>query len=71
VVKLVLYDKKIILKYKLKTSDTLQNYYLPFISLPKKKIFKIFKLIQKYKQPTRRNNNNLLVISISSTCFGR
>jgi len=28
-------------------------------------------LIQEYKQPTRCNSNNLLIISISSTCFGR
>jgi len=28
-------------------------------------------LIQYYKQPTKYNNNNSLVISISSTCFGR
>jgi len=28
-------------------------------------------LIQQYKQPTRCNNSNLLVNSISSTCFGR
>jgi len=28
-------------------------------------------IIQLYKQPTRCNNNNLLVISINSTYFGR
>ena len=27
--------------------------------------------VQKYKQPIRRKNNGLLIISISSTCFGR
>jgi len=30
-----------------------------------------FSISRWYKQPTRCNNNNLLVISISSTCFGR
>ena len=28
-------------------------------------------VIQQYKQPTRCSNNNLLIISISSTCFRR
>jgi len=27
--------------------------------------------MQQYKQPTRYNNNGLLIIPISSTCFGR
>jgi len=27
--------------------------------------------MQQYKQPTRCNNNGLLIIPISSTCFGR
>ena len=54
-------------KYSYEIHNILQRNKLRLFSKSQKNIIKY----KKYRQPTRCNNNGLLIIPVSSTCFGQ